>query len=472
MIVLVLAGLGGAHSFRLFNRPPKADFSYRTPVRTLKYINPTSDDTILFINSSTDPDGDSLSYSWLIDGKLVNRSRDHWTRLSSGNHTITLRVSDGVAEISKAEPLVVEASEIYQGKLLKMSIKGMKYHIGRHFLGDYGVPPTEEEAWESLWVIRHELGCNLVDLMGDYEDVMLKCAEMALQLNFDFVVLDPYYQRSAPNTQTTIDEHVQKIEAFSKNAEDFRLKSRSPNSIILSVGNELTNHLAGVTYDNLNAYLDKIVDKVRGNFHGKITYLAANQQAERFGVDWRKLNLDLIAPHMYFAKKWVTEDRLIGDIYKLKEFGKPFYSSEFGCETWLGASQYGGQETPHNQTDVYSQEEQAQNIAETMDIYQKANLEGATLWVFLNKWPPGQDLRSMGILKYNGATTPSNRKLGYYMYKSYVLVNSSPTPESTPKPNATIPTANEFSFKWLTGAVVMAQQMPSSREVKARWRAE
>jgi hypothetical protein len=59
VILLVLAGLGAAYQFRLFNRPPKADFEIQP-----KYINPTDETLIKFINKSSDPDGDQLTFAW------------------------------------------------------------------------------------------------------------------------------------------------------------------------------------------------------------------------------------------------------------------------------------------------------------------------------------------------------------------------------------------------------------------------
>jgi len=88
--VLLVSTVGGgvvaAHYLRLFNRPPGAEFSYRTPTRTLDYVLPTDEDTIMFVNKSTDPDGDTLTYSWFVDGIQVNNTKDHSMRLTAGTH--------------------------------------------------------------------------------------------------------------------------------------------------------------------------------------------------------------------------------------------------------------------------------------------------------------------------------------------------------------------------------------------------
>ena len=121
---LILIGLflldgGAVYVKQLINRPPKTAFTYRTPTRTLKYIAPTDRDLILFLNNSTDPDGDPLTSKWYVryngtgDWKLLTSSRDHWGKLPVSNekgHEIKLVVSDGMKENSTTIVLPVDPS--------------------------------------------------------------------------------------------------------------------------------------------------------------------------------------------------------------------------------------------------------------------------------------------------------------------------------------------------------------------------
>lgn len=100
---------GSTYIKQLTNHPPKAAFTYRTPTRTLKYVAPTDRDPIMFLNNSTDPDGDPLTSTWQIrfngtgDWKILNNSRDHRGRLPASNekgHEIKLAVSDGARDDS------------------------------------------------------------------------------------------------------------------------------------------------------------------------------------------------------------------------------------------------------------------------------------------------------------------------------------------------------------------------------------
>lgn len=454
IIILILAGLGAAFQLRLFNRSPKAEFSYRASIRTLKYINPNSDDIILFVNTSSDPDGDPLSYSWRIDGKEVNKSRDHWASFSAGNHTVKLVVSDGKAESSMEKKLAVEPSQIYPKREFPFTIKGIVYHAGRHFTGYYGTPPPEDEMVECLAVIRNELGCNGISIVGSYDDVTIKCAEIAVDMKFQMIVIDPFYQRSAPNNRTHINDFVERIIALSGKAEEVR--KRSPESVVMSVGNELTNRYVGVTYENINQYLRKIVEGVRARFHGKIAYLSAGQEAEKFKVDWSGLGIDIVEPHLYYAKKYLDAPRVLYQIDRLSIPGKLLVSSEFGCQTFKGASLYGGDGDAFEGVKVYDPEEQAQNIIETLELYrQRPNLKGAFLYVFMQYFMPQEKARAMGIMEHSGPGLPNTRKLGFYAYKSYVLVNLSSTAKSESGANLAV-SSLPFAFNRLTGVTVPA----------------
>lgn len=74
------------------NRPPKASF-------TMKPAMPKTSDTIKGTSTSSDPDGDPLTYSWFLDGNYVtefgNSPRWEWRNPQAGGHSVTLVVDDG-----------------------------------------------------------------------------------------------------------------------------------------------------------------------------------------------------------------------------------------------------------------------------------------------------------------------------------------------------------------------------------------
>jgi hypothetical protein len=172
-------------------------------------------------------------------------------RLPAAEHEVGLRVSDGIKEDYKAETVAIDGQSTsaiksitadpsdlpeYPKKELKIPIKGVNYLIGSHFKGNWGKPVEEPEMEEWLDVIRQELGCNAIKLVGDYDDVMVSCAQKAIDKGFKEIILSPRYEKKSADTDFTIDEFVQKVTAFSTRAEELREQS---NSIILCTGEEL-----------------------------------------------------------------------------------------------------------------------------------------------------------------------------------------------------------------------------------------
>jgi len=74
------------------NNPPTASFSIMPE-------SPTPDDTIIGVSTSSDPDGDTLTYSWYFNGEydenIGNLPNWTWPNPQAGEHTIKLVVDDG-----------------------------------------------------------------------------------------------------------------------------------------------------------------------------------------------------------------------------------------------------------------------------------------------------------------------------------------------------------------------------------------
>jgi hypothetical protein len=71
------------------NNPPTASFSIMPE-------NPTPEDTIIGASTSSDPDGDTLTYSWYRDGsEIENTPNWEWENPQAGEYNIKLVVDDG-----------------------------------------------------------------------------------------------------------------------------------------------------------------------------------------------------------------------------------------------------------------------------------------------------------------------------------------------------------------------------------------
>jgi len=380
-----------------------------------------------------------LSYEWFVDGSEVGTTRVCIRKLPAGQHQIVLTVSDGMMgnTVQKLVTLDSQASseerEIqvdpqsipdYEERRTDLRIKGMNYKIDRRL--------DACEIEESLNVIRHELGCNSIKIVGGYEDLMVMGAEFAFEDGFDEVILNPRYEMVRPRDQNIhITEHISRIIAFSKTADELNERH---GGIVLCVGDELTHSVRGIaeaaTYqerveENIrlgwenqapkeNSYLKDIVDGVRVNFRGRITY--ASSQAMWKYIKWRELGFDIIAPHLYFATEWYTEREFLQSISQLRSLGKPLYMSEFGASSYVGASRWGGDAWRHYQNEAYSPEEQAQYIIKSMDLYVQGRVDGVFPWCWMEYTT--NDANNFGLMKFNPNRLAS-RKLAFYAYKSY-----------------------------------------------------
>lgn len=134
-------------------------------------INPTTEQTVKFLNKSTDPDGDNLTYVWSLNGKDIGREKDFSTTLSEGGNIVRLTVSDGKLESSVERKIAIDPSQLFGTKELRNDlIKGMIYETG--FISDYleDQPdvtidmnrnlPKERVRLEIIDIINKELDCN------------------------------------------------------------------------------------------------------------------------------------------------------------------------------------------------------------------------------------------------------------------------------------------------------------------------
>jgi len=415
--------------------PPRLDarFSYKTAQRTLKYIIPHSREEIQFVNETeVSPPSTPVSYAWLIDDRAVSISDDYFctlpeTRTTETPHLVKLIASTPEVNSSTQQIIDVDPQNIkeFPERSMGIPIKGINYSIKRP---NEGSPPPESEMKESLTVIRHELGCNAIRIYGGYEDHLILCSKLADQIGFEIVEISPNYRAYNP-PNFTIEENVRRVISFAPRVEELRKSSSA--KIVLVVGNELsidaTGILPGASYveriaaieswdskddAKLNSYLNQLTGEVRKRFNGLITYAAGSWE----NVEWWRPEFDIVGPNGYVVstpggRKW-ARDRLT----HYEKFGKPVWVNEFGCASYVGASR----EEPYT-GQPYSQEEQSQNITESIELFKQVGGVDA-VFLFLFAIPGADDASegiwySHGIMRYVGGFL--RRKLGFYSFASY-----------------------------------------------------
>lgn len=136
-----------------------------------------------------------------------------------------------------------------------------------------------------------------------------------------------------------------------------------------------------VVQDRLGALLRKLVDVVRPDFHGQVTYAAGVWE----NVDWEPF--DLVGVDYYRAEQ--TAEEYAEGLRELGRHGKPVVVLEFGCCTYEGADLKGGMgwmnleewdeggprwvDGPPRR----SERTQARYLMDQLDIFQAEDIDGA-----------------------------------------------------------------------------------------------
>ena len=436
-----------------FDRPPTADFEYKSYYSDPRYAvnpayaNPTSGYTIQFLDRSTDPDNEDnaqsqikkflgyripqpLSYSWYVDDQLVATSRDFATKLPAESfgvaHKVKLSVSDGSNQSGKEEVVTVDPDQLYPSSSLDVSVKGAVYYV------DCSVPRVGPELREQylrsdMNLIRDELGCNgirvsscwCVGLVPDWEEELIRSAEIAIETGFDNVTVGPHY------LDATLDETVERVRAFAPRVEKLRKIS---DAIVFQVGTELSIVARGIcmgqsysaradeidrNVDNpgyharLNDFLKRLVSASRDSYGGKLSYAA---HPAEWAILWDELDLDIIGQQQYWWPE-CTDEKWVDIFRRLNQFGKPVHITEFGCRTYEGGFELGG--SGRYTVGDYDEEAQAKGIKHYLDVINASNVNGCFLFIFRDASP---DLFARFSLVDN-----KHRKKSFYIYKSYQM---------------------------------------------------
>jgi hypothetical protein len=444
------------------NRPPKADFEIKP-----KYINPTNETIIKFINKSTDPDADPLTFTWLIDGQPVSQDKDYATRLRVGRHQIQLRVTDGQTTASNYEAITVEPDQIYPAKNIRIKIKGMKYAVGRAAPELTVTPkeiPNHEKMVDQLGTIHDEMGCNAVYLQAgaEYEDNLFDACEIAIQKQFDHIYPDLKFMH------TPLDETVERLRKLAPRMAVLREKSPSITWVIGSEyvfqikdiipGNTFQEQTAWM-YANNNGYITRmrenipqvfrrIIPVIKANYPYPVAYAAEVNEAQF--VPWNDPIFECVGTDAYLQDAWgANEAYLINYFSNLKRFGIPVIDFEFGCKAFTGAGAQTGYPPGWNKA-PYDENEQANYIDRYCAMQDRAGIDGIFYYIYNEEWDRGFGL-------YNGMS----RKRGFYMYKSYVLDNPSSTVKSGSEKYPTIPSLS-LASNWLTQTTPSLMQLQTT----------
>jgi len=434
---VAVAGLGYLLS------TPAANFDYKP-----KDINPSSADTVQFLNKSQTLDGTEigLSYSWYVDEKIVASTRDFSTQLSSNSigtqHRVRLSTCRGglCGHSEKVVEVDPENDPDYPVQSFPdIRIKGVCYDAGTY----YGPGAdstrrfitTERIEHEILDIANKELSCNGIRIYGSDNDRLLQCAEIATRGRFDVIALSPRY------INADVDTTVTRVGEFASKCRELY---RTNQHVSIIVANEATLDTRGFFEGDtlvdrnfnvgkemsrtewqgpLQEFLRRLVQECRNvGFEGPLSYATPFWERElpldQFGFAYISDN------HYWFS--WLTEDDYVRNIVELNRFAIPYYMTEFGSVTFEGAHDYGGGGWHDYEGKKYSQQSQAESVRKYMDLFKKAISAGARIdacfWYNLADANANErDIESFALLKLNSRNQDNrySRKKSFYAYKSY-----------------------------------------------------
>lgn len=250
-----------------------------------------------------------------------------------------------------------------------------------------------------LEMITRELFCNTVMIIGRDQDRLLDAARAALDLGLT-VYLRPDATDRHPAGALT---HLASI---AEEAELIRVEH--PDRVILLVGSEFSHTISGIVPGlksflrlklilrahrllrrridrRLHRFLGHAVAAARQHFNGPVTYSAAAWE----NVDWSAFDLVGVSLYQSARNRDGYADRVAALV---RDHGKPFVITEFGCGAFTGAQDRGAgsfqivnwfSNPPRIRGDhVRDEAVQAHYLSELIGLYDASGVHGCFVFTF------------------------------------------------------------------------------------------
>ncbi len=288
-----------------------------------------------------------------------------------------------------------------------MFLRGINYDIGTFFTeGKLSRQEFDEKIIKKeIEIIKNDLNCDSIRISGFDVNRLSIVSEFALnaglQVWFSPAYIDAFQEQA-----------VEYLKECAKAAEKLRQKN---GNLIFIAGCENTIYLKGFVdgettyerirkkfsppsiilnvlglknnvYKKLNSHLKEVVENVRQNFGGKLTYASGTWE----NVDWSLF--DIVGIDHYRAS--YNKSNYIKQLSAYYKFNKPVAVLEFGTCAYIGAGDKGGAawaiteikdgklviKGNHNRDESV----QSKYIVELLDIFKKENVYAAFVFTFIN----------------------------------------------------------------------------------------
>lgn len=316
--------------------------------------------------------------------------------------------------------------------------KGIMYDVGT----SYSPGQSSRKDWKldvvkrEISVIRDDLHCNAIIIIGNEISRLMECAEIALEKGL-YVWLQPRVMDSS---------HEEMLDNLKKTAREAEKLREKYSNIALNVGCELSFFTAGIIPGRnftqrtkvlsylafflpffnwrLNKLLKRAVSIARNNFKGLISYGAGSWE----DVDWNVF--DVIGLDYYYD--FYTKDNYLQGLRKYYKYDKPIIITEFGCCSYEGAELKGGNGASiQDWSDlnnrklkghyIRNEKIQADYIGKLIDIFEIEGLFGAYVCMFIEGDLPYSDdpiydldMASFGIVKPYPVESGKSADDGYW----------------------------------------------------------
>lgn len=296
-----------------------------------------------------------------------------------------------------------------------MQYRGVTYDTGTNFDASNYISRLswhESDVREEIAAIREGLNCNAIQITGTDHD-RLQFAMATARENGLAVWLQPRI------FEKTAEEQLSHMVEAAKYSGQF---AKGGGEIVFNIGCEFTIFQQGLVPGNgfaeriraifsaerpeqqrirtgLNAYLARAAEAARDQFDGSLTYGAGAWES----VDWQPFDIAGVNLYRDNNNRASYRETLRGHM----QHGVPLVITEFGTCTFEGAGQYGATgfmiidysvEPPRvPEQFVRSEQEQAREIADLLDIFIGEGVTGAFVYNFLSQFDvhsddPRQDL--------------------------------------------------------------------------------
>jgi hypothetical protein len=310
-----------------------------------------------------------------------------------------------------------------------MRAKGIGYDTGFEVGGRFNRPFEPELVRRELAIIRDDLHCTAVRLIGTDLDRIEFAAREAVALGLE-VWFSPFpWDRTPEEILDQLADGAGRAERLRAGGAEVVFVTGAELSLFNhgflpgeSIGDRLANLLASRDLlaglpARVNAFLARAVEAVRARFGGRVTYASVPLEQ----VDWAPF--DIVSVDAHRSKE--VAHRYREGVRALVAAGKPVAITEFGVTPYRGAADLGarcgeileyedGVPVRLKGDYVRDEEEQARYLRELLEVFTEEGVDAAFVCTFacyglVHRADPREDLdlASWGVVKVleNGTGT-------------------------------------------------------------------